>query len=133
METREGSSPPTAVLIVGENAAAADLALMVLSVLGPRGVLLPDAAAATAYLNEFAEDTAAVLVDGELDGDLTGEEFTRFVTLAWPRLRVGLIWSGESRARPSAPERVAWLSSPILPLQLITFLQDSVDETAASL
>jgi hypothetical protein len=128
METLEGTSEPTAVLIVGEDAATADLTLTVLSVLGPRGFPVPDIASATAHLNEFAEDTAAVLIDGDMDGDLTGEEFARFVALAWPHIRVGLICNGPRDGRARGGHPVARLTSPILPLELITFLQNSARE-----
>ncbi len=128
------SLPPTTVLIVGDNAVIADLTLTVLSELGPSGVMVRDADEAVSYLNENGAQVAAVIADGALRGQLTGVEFARFVSLAWPEIRVAVAMT----SAPSEPQegadspQVAMFTTPILPLQVIMFLQDAARGPASS-
>jgi CheY-like chemotaxis protein len=127
MWSLEGSHVATIVLIVGDNALTADVTLTVLSELGPSGLTVPDVTTAVAYLNEHAMDVAAVITDGDLEGELTGAEFARFVMLAWPSVRVAITSRApeQDNLAAAAQDGIARLTSPILPLQLITFLQNA--------
>ena len=120
------SSNPITVLIVGDNAPIADLTLTVLAELGPSGVTVRDVAAAVAYLNQFGPEVAAVVADGDLNSDLTGLEFARFARIAWPHLRVAVTTNAASQERRCATlaDGIERFSTPIMPLDVVTFLQD---------
>lgn len=118
---------PITVLIVGDNAPIADLTLTVLSELGPSGITVGDVPAAVAYLNEFGPEVAAVVADGELDGELTGVEFARFARIAWPHLRVAVTTTtgtAQERRLAALADGIERFTTPIMPLEVVTFLHD---------
>jgi CheY-like chemotaxis protein len=110
------------VLIVEDDALVRMMTVGMVEECGLSVVEASSADEALHRLDEIADEIAVVITDVRMPGELDGVDLAKFVSAAWPNIRV-MVTSGYSGGRVSGlPKTVTFLPKPWKPLDVINFV-----------